>query len=232
MPRRMSVRPTASHTRTPLGTGIIGAATPRSPPQPGRADRCGNAYPRSAGDLDLDPGVAERLASARRVDGAGPEGSAARRAVIEGMAAAVVTDPCHDHLGEPARRVPTPAASGRSGSDRRPPAAQPPIPPHPARTPNRRSTASRRPEPTPPLRAGEDMNLRHSHRLLHRCKHRRLHRCKDRPHHHVRRKTALGGRLLICRRQSSPYSVDAGGVRTRMNSIADPPSPRQPSSRR
>src|SRR6267154_3093677 len=37
MPLRMSVRPTAGHTRTPLGTGIIVALTPRrQPPQSGR----------------------------------------------------------------------------------------------------------------------------------------------------------------------------------------------------
>jgi hypothetical protein len=32
MPRRMSVGPVASHTRTPLGTGIIAAPTPAAPP--------------------------------------------------------------------------------------------------------------------------------------------------------------------------------------------------------
>src|SRR5437868_11853901 len=34
MPFRMSVRPTASHTRTPDGTGIIAAPAPLQPPQP------------------------------------------------------------------------------------------------------------------------------------------------------------------------------------------------------
>ncbi len=32
MPRRMSVGPVASHTRTPLGTGIIAAPAPAAPP--------------------------------------------------------------------------------------------------------------------------------------------------------------------------------------------------------
>jgi hypothetical protein len=37
MPLRMSVRPTAGHTRTPLGTGIIVALAPRRQPPPKRA---------------------------------------------------------------------------------------------------------------------------------------------------------------------------------------------------
>ena len=53
MPRRMSVAPGASHTRTPEGTGIIPAARP-APTQRRRADRFVHPHAHAARQLDFD----------------------------------------------------------------------------------------------------------------------------------------------------------------------------------
>ncbi len=115
MPRRMSVRPTASHTRIPLGTGIIAAARPRSPPPP----RPAGSRPECA------PAIRRRP---RSRSPARPRERKPRR-----------TSPQREAVPRPLRQSrhapdPTPAASGRSGSCKRPSAARPPKQRPPART--------------------------------------------------------------------------------------------------
>src|SRR5712675_968638 len=61
MPLRMSVRPTASHTRTPLGTGIIVAPAPRPQPPPKPATpKPGSAYGRCPRIRSRSPAQAVR----------------------------------------------------------------------------------------------------------------------------------------------------------------------------
>lgn len=85
------LRTTASHTRTPLGTGIIGAATPLSPPKPAGGIDAGIRIDRRRGRCPIS--------STAVVEGAMQRNSP--QPVIRAMAAAVVAKPCHDHLGNP-----------------------------------------------------------------------------------------------------------------------------------
>src|SRR6202049_3877882 len=172
MPLRMSVRPTASHTRTPLRTGIIVAPAPRRQPPPKPATpKPGSAYGRC-------PRIRSRsLAQAVRQRHHQPAPPAPERS--------------HSPWPE------DPAASGRSNSASRRPVAPRPAPLHPAGMPPLRPLASARRSTGD---AAHDQPIpRHlpSHRLLHRCKHRCLHHCAITPHQTARRKAAFAGGILI-----------------------------------
>lgn len=160
-------------------------------------DRCRNPHPRGGGEVDLDcsRGHSGRVGT-RRLDER-QRRKAARRTTVP----TIVERRRHDHLGEAApcsNQLPPPAVDQartnvRSTRDLR----------------NNRSRRERcrddrllllKAEPPPPFGAGENMNLRHTHRLLHRCKHRCLHQCQDKPYPQARRKTAPAGRLPFSKR--------------------------------
>ena len=118
MPLRMSVRPTAGHTRTPLGTGIMVALAPRRQPPPKRATP--------------KPGSARAL-PANSISIAGTGGMAT-------PSPARATTPERTHWP----RLEDPAASDRSNSASRRPVAPRLAPLHLARTPPLQSPASAR----------------------------------------------------------------------------------------
>src|SRR6266436_5046465 len=168
MPLRMSVRPTASHTRTPLGTGIIVAPAPRPPPPPKPATpKPGSAYGRCPRMRSRSPAQAARR---RHHQPTPPE-------------------PERSHSPRPEDL----AASGRSNSASRRPDAPRLALPHRTRMPPLQSPASARRSTGDAARDQPIPRHLPSHRLLHRCKHRCLHHCAITPHQTARRKAACAG---------------------------------------
>src|SRR5512134_3360293 len=155
MPRRMSVQPTASHTRPPLGVGIIGASTRLSPPLPGLA----GPMPESA------PATNRKSRSRLQPWSQWPRQNARQETTPEGSPGHHCPHGRASALRPPRRSRPVldlaPAASGRSGSHKRPLDA----PPRNNRSRRERCRNDRplllKAEPPPPFGAGENMNLRH-----------------------------------------------------------------------
>src|SRR5271154_4753691 len=146
----MSVRPTASHTRTPLGTGIIGAPARRPRPPPKR--------------VTPKPGSARERC--RQIQSRSPARPAGRE--------------CHRQAPPKSERSHSPqpenpGASGRSSSASHRSDAPPPAPLHGARMPPRQSPASARCSTGDAARDQPVPRRSPSHRLLHQCKHRCLH---------------------------------------------------------
>src|SRR4029077_1502949 len=152
MPLRMSVRPTANHTRTPLGTGITAAPAPRRPrpPKP-ETPKLGSGGGRG---LQIRPR------------------SPAWAAVRRGHRQPAPPAPEQSHLPPLA----DPGANGRSSSTSPRPDAPRRAPLHRVRTPPRQSPASARCSTGDAARDRPIPRRSPLHRLLHRCKHRCLHR--------------------------------------------------------
>ena len=155
-------RPSGQPPATPGSRSEPESSPPQGPDhrhRQGRRGRGRNARSRSAGDLDLDR---------RRGRGSGNLGG---HRLNERR--------CHDHFGKAATRLtqlPPPAVDQARANVR---------PPRDLRNnrPRRERCSNNRPllfntEPPSTLGAGENMNLRHTHRLLHRCKHHRQVVCR------------------------------------------------------